>query len=58
MLTKIRPFLFSLTLSLFAVAVHAQTPTASISCPATALVGEPVICDGSASTNIIGWSVQ
>ena len=61
MLTKIGRFLLSLTLLLFAVAVHAQTPTASISCPATALVGEPVICDGSGSTGIngqVGWSVQ
>jgi len=61
MLTKIGRFLLSLTLLLFAVAVHAQTPTASISCPATALVGEPVICDGSASTNVNGqlaWSTK
>jgi PKD repeat protein len=38
-----------------------KAPTASISCPATAFVGEPVICDGSGSTNIngqVGWSVQ
>src|ERR1044072_21306 len=54
MLTKIGRFLLTLTLMLFAVAVHAQSPTASISCPATALVGEPVICDGSASTNVNG----
>lgn len=34
-------------------------PTASLSCPATAFVGEPVVCDGSASTNVngqVGWS--
>src|SRR5215207_4240574 len=59
MRTKIGRFLLSLTLLLLAVAVHAQVPTASISCPATALVGEPIICDGSASTNVngkLGWS--
>jgi hypothetical protein len=61
MLNKIGRFLLSLTLLLFAVAVHAQVPTASISCPATALAGEPVICDGSASTNVngqLGWSTK
>jgi hypothetical protein len=61
MLIKIRQFLLSLTLLLFAVAVHAQVPTASISCPATAFAGEPVICDGSASTNVngqLGWSTK
>jgi hypothetical protein len=59
MLTKTGRFLLSLTLLLFAVAVHAQVPTASISCPATAFVGEPVICDGSGSTGVngkVGWS--
>jgi PKD repeat protein len=61
MLTRIGRFLLSLTVLLFAVAVHAQVPTASISCPATALVGEPVICSGTGSTNVngqIGWSTQ
>ena len=59
MLNKLGRFLSPLTLLLFAVAVHAQTPTASISCPATAFVGEPVICDGSGSTGVngkVGWS--
>ena len=61
MLTKIGQFLLSLTLLLFAVTVHAQAPTASISCPATAFVGEPIVCDGSASTGVngqLGWSTQ
>lgn len=44
-----------------AVQLAHAVPTASISCPSTAFVGEPVICDGSGSTNVngqVGWSVR
>lgn len=44
-----------------AVFVSDGNPTASINCPATAFVGEPVVCDGSASTGVsgqLGWSTN
>lgn len=36
-------------------------PTAALSCPSTALVGEPVVCDGSGSSGVhgqVGWSTE
>jgi len=41
------------------VTLNVLGPTAVLNCPATAFVGEPVICDGTASTGVNGqqgWS--